>query len=173
MRTLETIIDLGNGSAASISHEERRVVEPAAPGSLVISSPEQNNTLTSVARAGLDFRVLVHWSCSASSDFHVLLVPETRVLFIGAGQLAAVISIPGRELIRQAAPFLFWSFERLDECVVEYGELECRLYDLGGTMLGCAAVDPPYEVEHKPTGIRFNSIVAGPTWLHFPTRRTT
>ena len=168
MRNVTTSLVVGLAPTITVTHEPRNAIASSERTVPIVESLEQNDTLTTIS---LDHRTVaarVHWSSSASADFQILLVPETNHLYVGGGQVSAAINLAERLVVSQESPCLFWGFERRDRYVVEYGELECMLYDLQGQVLDRASVDPPYDVRHAAGGINFVSIVAGSTWLTLP-----
>jgi hypothetical protein len=113
--------------------------------------------------------VYVHWSEYGNAfGFTVLLEEETEILLIGAGTLSASINLRKMKLIHENMITLFWGFRKVRNWILELGELECFLYDREGNQLSSAPVDPPYEYEILDNGIKFESIVMGIQWLHFP-----
>ena len=171
MPEVSTLLTVGLAPALTVSHQERHVLAPAERFGVILESERDNDVLTTVSVAAVDadpVTIRIHWSSSAAADFHVLFVPETNLLFVGGGQISAAVDLSEMVVATQEAPLLFWSFERVDRYVVEYGELECLLYDLNGHVLDRASVDPPYEVHRLAHGIHFVSMVAGSTWLTFP-----
>lgn len=168
MRNVTTSLVVGLAPTITVRHEARNTIASAERSVPILESSEQNDTLTTISLDVGTVVAQVHWSSSASADFQILLVPETSHLYLGGGQVSGVINLKERRIVSQESPCLFWAFERRDRHIVEYGELECLLYDLQGQVLDRANVDPPYEVRHAAAGINFVSIVAGSTWLTLP-----
>ena len=168
MQNVTTSFVVGLAPSITVTHEARNAIVPTERAGPILESSEDNDTLTTIALGRQNVVARVHWSSSASADFHILLVPETNHLFLGGGQVSGTINLSEGLIVSQESPCLFWAFERFDRYIVEYGELECLLYDLEGRVLDRALVDPPYEVRHAVGGINFVSIVAGSTWLTFP-----
>ena len=91
-----------------------------------------------------------------SPDFTVcfypglLIVPETQVLFIGAGRrlLAYDLSAPSR-LWEDEADTGFWFWSRYGRFVLMAAELELAAWDVNGRKLWSRFVEPPwtYQVE--------------------------
>lgn len=76
----------------------------------------------------------------------VLLVPETSVLFIGAGErlLAYDLQTPKR-LWSDTADCGFWSWQRHGAFVLMSGELEFAAWTAQGKKLWTMFVEPPWE----------------------------
>lgn len=171
MRNVSTSVVVGREAKIIVTHEPRHVIAPAERTGAILESSQENDVLTTVSVdvvGAAAMTVRVHWNSSASGEFQALFVPETNFLYLGGGQVSGAVNLEQRIIVTQAAPVLFWSFERIDQYVVEFGELECQLYDLKGNVLDRAAVDPPYEVHRLSDAVHFVSIVAGSTWLTFP-----
>ncbi len=87
---------------------------------------------------------------NAGSFPGLLLVPETRILFVGAGErlLAYDLSGPAR-LWKDSADMGFHDWQRHDGVVLMAAELELAAWDIKGRKLWSAFVEPPwmYHVE--------------------------
>ncbi len=130
------------------------------------SNSAEKNTLSTIKFDDyLD--IYIFWeSFTSATSVEVLYVPETGVMFIGAGTVSARISTKDSSLLDSDDVCLFWGFDRHKEkYVLETGELECFLYNLEGKKISTAVVDPPYETKILEKGINFESIVSGSTWL--------
>lgn len=131
------------------------------------SSSSDNNTLSTITVNG-NLTIRVFWESSQTGvSQEILFVPETGILFLGCGSISARISTKENKLVGFEDVFLFWGLDRHKYYVLETGELECFLYSLSGDKISTADVDPPYEMEVKKEGIRFDSIVHGTTWLKY------
>jgi len=81
-----------------------------------------------------------------------LVIPETQVLFLGAGTTLLAYDLSGpRRLWIDTADFGFLRWQRHGEVVVMAAELEMKAYDLNGKKLWSRFVEPPwnYSVEEK------------------------
>lgn len=81
----------------------------------------------------------------------VLLVPESAVLFYGAGtQLLAFDLHTPRQLWGDVADMGFWSWRRYGSTVLMSAELELAAWDVAGRKLWTTFVEPPwsYTVHH-------------------------
>lgn len=126
-----------------------------------------NNTLSTITFHDY-LTIYIFWeSCSSGVSQELLYVPETGVLFLGCGSISARVSTRESKLIDTENVCLFWGLSRHKEYVLETGELECFLYSLSGEKISSAAVDPPYEIEVTDSGIKFESMVLGSTWLRY------
>ena len=78
----------------------------------------------------------------------VLVVPETDVLFVGAGErlLAYDLAHPAR-LWEDVAKVGFWGWARYGDVVVMSAELELAAWDIEGTKLWTTFVEPPWSYE--------------------------
>ncbi len=76
----------------------------------------------------------------------LLIIPETRLLFLGAGRrlLAYDLSVPAR-LWEDEADTGFWFWSRYDEFVLMAAELELAAWDIRGRKLWSRFVEPPWE----------------------------
>ncbi len=102
-----------------------------------------------VARGDWPFLVVAQrYSPAADAGFHpgVLLVPETGVIFIGAGEriLAYDLAEP-RRLWEDKADTGFWGWQRHGEAVVMSAELELAAWSLSGKKLWTTFVEPPWS----------------------------
>ena len=77
-----------------------------------------------------------------------LVVPETDVLFVGAGErlLAYDLAHPAR-LWEDVADVGFWRWARYGDVVIMSAELELAAWDLEGTKLWTTFVEPPWSYE--------------------------
>ena len=80
-------------------------------------------------------------------DPGLLLVPETGVLFLGAGErlLAYGLDQP-RRLWEDTAEVGFWGWGRFGETVLMSAELELAAWDTSGRKLWTTSVEPPLEL---------------------------
>jgi hypothetical protein len=76
----------------------------------------------------------------------ILFVPETRTLFIGAGErlLAYDLDRPSR-LWEDTADTGFWCWNRHQDIVVMSAELEFAAWDIRGLKLWTTFVEPPWQ----------------------------
>lgn len=80
----------------------------------------------------------------------VILIPETKRLFIGAGtRLLAYDLEPIRRIWEDFAEFGFWGWARHKDTIVMSAELEMAAWDIDGDKLWSTFVEPPwvYDVE--------------------------
>ena len=100
---------------------------------LFVESCSKENNILSAITVDSKLEVFVYWESHGSAEhFEVFFAPETDVLFIGAGSVSVQINVSERKLVGVEYPFLFWSYERLNDFILELGEIECHLYDLKG-----------------------------------------
>jgi hypothetical protein len=92
--------------------------------------------------------VAQRYSPGIGAGFHpgLILIPETRLLLIGAGErlLAYDLAIPQR-LWEDRAEMGFWSWARYGSTVLMSAELEFAAWDAGGNKLWTAFVEPPWH----------------------------
>lgn len=164
--TMETTFHIGS-IPIGVSHEPCSTFGPTGDCHIIVASDCEPNTLT---RIKLRSAVLyVHWEKHEFADSpHVLFLPETSVLFFGAGTLAVTVRVPSCEIVDENVLHLFWAFERKGDFVVQLGDIECNLYTADGRRIATAAVDPPYDVQETPKGVKFRSEMTGVTWLRYP-----
>ena len=88
------------------------------------------------------------YSPTAEGGFHpgALLVPETGVLFVGAGErlLAYELDSP-RKLWEDVADVGFWGWARHHEVVLMSAELELAAWGMNGQKLWSMVVEPPWN----------------------------
>lgn len=79
----------------------------------------------------------------------VLFVPETGVVFLGAGTtlLAYQLRPAPRRLWEDSAELGFWSWRRHDATVVMSAEVELAAWDIDGSKLWSRFVEPPWTYE--------------------------
>jgi len=84
--------------------------------------------------------------CAGGFDPGVLPVPETCVLFIGAGTRLLAYDLEGpRRLWEDTADYGFWSWDRHGEVVLMSAELELAAWDTAGRKLWTTFVEPPWS----------------------------
>lgn len=92
--------------------------------------------------------VAQHYSPGGYPGFYpgVLVVPETHLLFLGAGTrlLAYTLDTPAR-LWEDEAELGFWGWERSGEFVIMSGELELAVWDTSGQKKWTRFVEPPWN----------------------------
>ena len=78
----------------------------------------------------------------------VLLVPETNLLFIGAGERLLAYDLRGpRRLWEDTADTGFWRWQRHGDVVVMSAELELAAWNLEGNKLWSTFVEPSWDYE--------------------------
>ncbi len=86
---------------------------------------------------------LVSYAC-----FHpgIILVPETNILFFGAGEclLAYDLTEPKR-IWEDTADTGLWGWDRYGDIVIMSAELECAAWDIKGKKLWTTFVEPPWS----------------------------
>ena len=99
----------------------------------------------------------------------VLLVPETAVLFIGAGERLLAYDLRGpTRLWEDQADAGFHGWQRHEDLVVMSAELELAAWDLGGVKRWSAFVEPPwgYHVESGTVHLDVMGTVSSfPLWV--------
>jgi hypothetical protein len=90
---------------------------------------------------------LAYEPAGAGLRWGATLVPETGVLFLGAGERLRAYSVtpPRRRLWDDSAEFGFWSWQRADDTVVMAAESEVAAWDVAGDKLWAAPVEPPWH----------------------------
>ena len=119
---------------------------------------------------GAKLEILFIWSRFGFSDDVGICIhfqENSNLLFLGGGSLSAVINLKTKEILHYNFPMLFWNWEILGDHILELGEIECRLYNSVGALVGEAPVDPPYEYKVTNGVIEFSSIVHGKTCIKF------
>ena len=114
-----------------------------------ISNSEGRAAFCAVARDGdWPFCVLSFRYAPAGSGFSpgVLLVPETKILFLGAGTLLLALDLGRRRQIwEEVADVGFWSWRRHGRTVVMSAELELAAWGIGGEKRWATFVEPPWS----------------------------
>lgn len=76
----------------------------------------------------------------------VLMIPETDILFVGAGErLLAYDLVSVKRLWEDSAELGFWCWWRFDDYVLMSAELELAAWDIQGKKLWTTFVEPPWE----------------------------
>jgi hypothetical protein len=92
--------------------------------------------------------VAQHYSPGGYAGFYpgALIVPETHLLFIGAGKrlLAYRLDRP-EKLWEDSADMGFWNWERHEDFVIMSGELELAVWDIHGQKKWSRFVEPPWD----------------------------
>lgn len=108
-----------------------------------------------------DLLVSLRFEPGPSAGFHpgVFLVPETDLLFMGAGTrlLAYELRTP-RRLWEDAAEAGFWGWRRHGDVVVMSAELELAAWDIGGEKLWSTFVEPPWSYDVRETHLHLDVI---------------
>jgi hypothetical protein len=83
--------------------------------------------------------------CVGGFDPGVLLVPVTKVLFVGAGKRLLAYSVDGsKRLWEDVANCGFWSWHQHGDYVLMSAELELAAWDVAGRKLWTTFVEPPW-----------------------------
>lgn len=89
-----------------------------------------------------------------------LLVPETKLLFVGAGPRLLAYKLDGpQRLWEDVADCGFWSWSRHGGYVLMSAELELAAWDIAGRKLWTTFVEPPWE--YKVVGDEMHLDVMG------------
>jgi hypothetical protein len=115
-----------------------------------LQSPEGKSCFLAVSRGvGWPFLVVAQ-RYDPSGGFHpgVLLVPETNLLFVGAGErlLAYRLDGPSR-LWMDRTSCGFWGWARHGDRVILSAELELAAWDVHGRKSWSVFVEPPWSYE--------------------------
>lgn len=130
-------------------HKQAKLVE-------VVESvlPETSRCFLSVAEGShWPFLVLVlTYSPGPESGFHpgVVVIPETHVLFLGAGEHLLLYNLDIPEKIGEERVLGgFWGWERYGRCVLLSAELELAMWDITGKKRWSIFVEPPWQYTLK------------------------
>jgi hypothetical protein len=97
------------------------------------------------------------WPTVGGFPLGVLLVPETKRLFIGSGERLLAYDLDGPERVwEDRADTGFWSWRRRGEFVLMSAELEFAAWDTHGTKLWSTFVEPPWSYEIDGDSIRLD-----------------
>lgn len=113
-----------------------------------LHTPEKEHCFVSVSRAS-DWPQLVvaqtFWPSAGGFDPGVLLVQETEMLFIGAGErLLAYRLNPLERLWEDTCDMGFWGWTQHGKYVLMSAELELAAWDRFGKKLWSTFVEPPW-----------------------------
>ena len=101
-----------------------------------------------------------YWPCEGGFDPGIILIPETKRLFIGAGERLLAYDLDGpQRLWEDSADTGFWCWARHDDTIVMSAELELAAWDLLGRKLWTTYVEPPWE--YSVSGSTLNLDVMG------------
>lgn len=115
-----------------------------------LSESEGNTCYLSVAKQNMfAFLVVAQRYCPGLvGGFYpgALLVPETNILFIGAGErLLAYDLIEPKRIWEDTADVGFWGWCRHGDVIIMLAELECAAWDIKGKKLWTTFVEPPWD----------------------------
>lgn len=114
-----------------------------------LGDPEEGVCFLGVESAGEVplLAVALRYDCDDSGFFPgAVLIPETRRLFVGAGERILGYDLERVERLWQERTDVgFWGWQRHGEVVVMSAERELAAWDLAGTKLWSAAVEPPWS----------------------------
>ena len=86
------------------------------------------------------------WPCAGGFTPGVILVPETRLLLIGAGERLLAYDLEKPQMLwEDTAEFGFWCWARHHDTIVMSAELELAAWDLSGKKLWSTFVEPPWD----------------------------
>jgi hypothetical protein len=118
-------------------------------------STEQDVCCLTVKRAGEKWPSLVvaqtYWPHGAGFEPGALLIPETRMLFFGAGErlLAYRLEQPLTRTWEDRVEMGFWGWEQHGDTVLLAGELEFAAWNNLGRKLWTTFVEPPWDFTVK------------------------
>ncbi len=76
-----------------------------------------------------------------------LILSREGRLFLGAGDIAAIIDLQGRSVLAVDDPVLFWDWILAERTVILTGECVCIAYSRTGERRWQAAVEPPWDIK--------------------------
>jgi hypothetical protein len=125
-----------------------------------LRNPEREHCCVSVSRA-TDWPELVvaqtFWPSAGGFDPGVLLVPETEILFIGAGErLLAYRLGPFERLWEDKCDMGFWGWRQHGTHVLMSAELELAAWDCHGRKLWSTFVEPPWEYQVQENRVQLD-----------------
>jgi hypothetical protein len=108
----------------------------------------------------------------------VVLVPETRTLFVGAGTrlVAYTLGANIERLWEDQAEMGFWRWQLVRDRVIMSAELELAAWDTSGRKLWTTFVEPPWTYDVEGDSVRLDvmgtvstfPLDTGPTWNKLP-----
>lgn len=76
----------------------------------------------------------------------ILLIPETNVLFIGAGERLLIYKLDSpKKLWEEEIEIGFWGWARYQQFVIMSAEIELAVWDIHGKKLWSTFVEPPWN----------------------------
>ena len=119
-----------------------------------LSKPEGTAAFFAIGEQNLWPSLVVAQRCVPGEDsgFHpgVLVVPETDLVFIGAGERILAYDLVGPSKIwEDSADTGFWSWDRFGDFVLMSAELELAAWDIRGRKLWTTFVEPPWSYTVK------------------------
>jgi len=76
----------------------------------------------------------------------VIISPETKKLFIGAGQKIFVYDLNSHDLVSEHILFGFWGWQKVDTAIIHLSETEIGAWSFDGKLLWEMFADPPHSV---------------------------
>ena len=137
-------------SPDQVSHTAR--ADSLVREKLISQHDDQAYLAVGVSNLGLSPDLLVEgwYSPGPENGFHpgILVIPETEVVFIGAGTTVLCFSMaPIAKLDHREVEVGFWSWVRYGAKVIMCSELEFAVWNIHGKKLWSQFVEPPWSYE--------------------------
>lgn len=146
----EYMVTISDTTSDTYGHDCRhaRLVETLDVGKW--ESYKSSSLFLSIARGGASPFLVVTQKYSPGPDqgFYpgIMLVPETHLLFIGAGErLLAYRLEPVERLWEDYTVMGFWGWERYQDWIIMSAEMELAVWDTHGHKQWSFPVEPPWD----------------------------
>ncbi len=135
------------------AYERRRLSTSLVDEIGSAATAKQINTLTvheteTPHRTPMLLVVVSHdpWYEGHQPNVGILFVPETHILFVGAGDVVLAYDLHGpTRLWREEAEYGFWYWQRHDDYVLMAAETELAAWTIHGDKQWETFVEPPYD----------------------------
>jgi hypothetical protein len=126
-----------------------------------VKGPDGTALVIAVDRGGQWPELLIsqRFEPGPEAGFHpgAFLVPESGVLFVGAGVRLLAYDLRGlRRLWEDAADTGFWGWKRHGDVIVMSAELELAAWTLEGKKLWSTFVEPPWDYEVRSARVHLD-----------------
>ena len=100
-------------------------------------------------------------------EWDLLFIEENSFLFFRETYEWVVFDLKNKKVQKRENAYCLPSFEKKEEVIIIYDELNVKCVDFNGNIINEVPVDPPYESEDFDDRIEFKSSVYGKTTLYF------
>lgn len=100
-------------------------------------------------------------------EWDLLFIEENSFLFFRDTSEWVAFDLKNKKIQKREKAYCLPCFEKKEEVIVIFDELDVKCIDLKGNIINEVPVDPPYESEDFDDRIEFKSSVYGKTTLYF------